>query len=364
MAQTTRKTRPSSVQKTIAAQIGVSQAIVSHIISGRRPVSTPLHARIVEEWKRLGYQTNLAARALRTGRTQSLALVLPDFSYLADFNRSIVQGMWEVARPRHQSLIVTSMNEPHAEPQDYLRIARQKQVDGMFFMQEHDLERIDFNELRRAGIPAVFVNGISPDARSNGVSMDGAAGVKRAVDHLIHAHAKRRIAWVCHDPSSPLMADRYHGYVQALQDASIEFDPKLVFPAIADAEYEVQGVEGAKHLLKSGLDFDAVACATDYTAMGLINTLRRAGIETGRDVAVVGFDNLRHAAHFHPTLTTVACDGRKMGHLAMQMMFDLLEQERRDRDGSELKGLRQTVQTTLVVRHSCGCGDDQDAGTA
>jgi len=344
-----------SVQKTIAKRLNVTQSIVSQVINGRRRPTTELHRRILAEWRQLGCVTNSAARTLRTGRTHSLALVLPDFGYLADFNRQVVEGMWERATRDGYSLLITSMERRGSEMLDYLSMARNRQVDGMFFMQEHDLDLIDLNELDRAGLVSVFVNCPLAKPQALCVSMQGDQGVADAVSHLIETHGHRRIAYTYRDMDSPLSENRYEGYRRALLKHGLELEEQLVFQMMAGVDYEPHGAAAADWYLNNDRPVDAFVCVADYVAIGLISRLREHGVAVPDDVAVIGFDDVRQAAYNHPPLTTVACDGREMGRRSVELMIRQIE-----RDSSEPRDTphRNALPTRLIVRSSCGCRHD------
>lgn len=342
-----------ATQKEIADKLNISQGIVSQIITGRRKVRTELHRQIMAEWKRTGMQTNLAARALRTGRTQNIALVLQSFHHLGDFNRQIIDGMWEKAVLNDYTLSIVSMGSPDS-PDVFHRMIRHKQVDGFFIMQDPAPEILLSEHQLMDRIAMIFINNHPPVEKANCVLIDSIEGVKNAVRHLTSIHDKKRILWVYRDKNSEIFEDRFDGYCQALKQSGINIDKKLVLPIKKSLQdFETQGIYAAEYIATHPeLEIDAVACVADDIAFGVINGLHKRNYKVPEQIAVVGFDDTHHAKYFLPSLTTVACDGLHMGRVAMDMMLKLLNEKNPE---SYSQGLREIIPTDMVFRQSCGC---------
>lgn len=248
-------------QKQIAEKLGVSQGIVSHIIAGRRPVRTKLHRKIMKECQSGKYQINQAARSLRTGKSQNLALVLPDFSFLDTFNRTIVQGLWQAGLEHNYSLTITCMESDPDLHSDYIKLIQQNRVDGLFFLQ--NIEQTDVQQLNDMNMPFIFVNTPHLDDSISYACANGTQGVYEAVSHLVNVHNYRRIAFAARETDSPLFEDRYRGYVMALEQAGIEIRDELVIPISKNGSFIQQGNIAAKFLLSHLDEFDAVMCTSD-----------------------------------------------------------------------------------------------------
>ncbi|NLX05236.1 MAG: LacI family transcriptional regulator [Phycisphaerae bacterium] len=337
-------------QKQIADRLGVSQSLVSQILNGKRTVSSKLHRRIVQEGERLGYQPNHSAQALRTGRRRSWGILVPDFSFLADFNRQIVQGLSEVASANDHAVSIACLSGPRAEEEDYLKVVRGGRFDGVFLIYEGRASRPPFERIVRLGAMPVVINCPLGDEAVPHVCSDGEGGVYEAVRHLIDVHGRRRIAFVNRCRESWVMEDRYRGYERALLDAGLAVDDALVEPMVEGLSYEGHGERAVRRLVETGVEFDAIYCAADYIAMGVLAGLHDHGIAVPQRVAVVGFDNFHLTACTRPRLTTVACDGIAMGRRAGRMMLEILD------GGHERVARSVRLPVSLVVRESCGCG--------
>jgi DNA-binding LacI/PurR family transcriptional regulator len=334
-----------STQKEIAKKFGVSQGLVSQIISGKWPAKSELHRQILEECSKMGYTPNHAASVLRTGRRQAWGLVFPSFTFLADFNRQIVQGIWEVAQKQGYALSVTCFNKSVPDNEEYVQFLREGRFDGLFLDEDEYDRRVAYEAIREQGGRAVILNCPYPSGMADYIYTDGAGGVCQAIKHLVEVHGRRRIAFVYRATVSKLMEDRYSGYLRGLKACGIEFNEKLVYPFVQGATYEENAAIAVKQLVSSGETFDAVVCPADYIAIPVLSELQDYGIKVPGDVSVIGFDDHHLCGSIRPRLTTVHCDGVEMGRRAAKMMLEAADQPIRS----------EVLPASLVVRQSCGC---------
>ena len=340
----------SYTQKEIARNLGISQALVSQVLSGRRKVATHLHEQILQEGKRLKYQPNHAALSLRTGRQRVWGLLIPSFSHLGNFNRQVVQGIWEVAERNRHSVSVTCFEGENSAQADIMRLLQEGRFDGLFMVYESDTSHISYERIQEMGVPLVVVNCPLSNPRTHVVCSDGSGGVCGAVRHLIDDHNRRRVAYLSRVDDSWLMEDRYAGYLRALEEADIAFDERRVYhhdPLMTIEDNCELAIAG---LLDSRVPFDAVYCPTDYFAFSTMAALQRRGLRVPDDVAVIGFDDHPISAGTNPRLTTIRCDGFEMGRTSARIMIEALHNNK----PLEIQRIRMPV--SLVRRESCGCG--------
>jgi LacI family transcriptional regulator len=336
-------------QKQIAEKIGISQSLVSLILSGKRKVETKLHNQILEATQQLNYIPNHAALSLKTGRRQAWGLFFPSFGNLADFNRQIVQGIWEIASENAYTLSVTCLQSPEPDANEYMKFIREGRFDGIFMIYESEKRRIPFEEIHRLKVNTVVVNCPLPHELPHCVYSDGQDGVYQAVKHLIKDHNRKRIAYAFRDRNSWLMEDRFAGYLKALKEFDLPVDEKLIIPTDKNAGYEKNGEQAVEFLLKQGTSFDAIYCPADYIAIGAMGALHRREVKIPDEVAIIGFDNHHSSGALYPRLTTVGCDGVGMGQKAAQIMLETLDNE----EDTSIRTFKMPV--SLVVRESCGC---------
>jgi LacI family transcriptional regulator len=292
---------------------------------------------------------NHAASALRSGKKHAWGMVVPGFDWLADFNRQIVSGIWEVAHENQQSLSIISMNNPN--PEDYTRQIRQGRFDGIFvFYNGDDAGRpIPFEEIQAMDIPTVVVNCPMQVERTHYVCSDARDGIRQAVRHLIEVHGRKRIVFLGREKRSWLMEDRYQGYLDAHRETGLDLDPTLTQDFIELGSYDKDTKAAIDALFQRGVSFDAICTPMDYSAISAMGNLLDRGIRVPQDVPVTGFDDHHLCEGVRPKLTTVFCDAPAMGRKAAQIMIDVLE-NKKDQTIRKFK-----VPTKLIVRQSCGC---------
>lgn len=207
--------------------------------------------------------------------------------------------------------------------------------------------------LQAVGRPIVLVSHHAAGLDLPSVAPDNGAGVREAVRHL-QEHGHRRIAFAGHPVQVDLVA-RYQGYRDALRELGLEPDPALFFET--GSSTRDGGQRAAALMIEAGLPCTAVVAGNDLNALGIISTLRAAGYRVPEDVAVVGFDDAPEAEHQDPPLSTVTHPIQSVGAHAVRLVQRMLA-------GDAVAPGVHPVDTTLVVRRSCGCPVGGKAGTA
>lgn len=201
-------------------------------------------------------------------------------------------------------------------------------------------------------IPICSVPEIAGEGYSR-VSVDNEAGMRQAMVHLIEVHGFRRIAVVRGPKLSEEAELRYRVYRDVLEAYGIAFDPTLEAPG----NYVTQdGADAVRMLLdERKLELDAIVCANDGTAFGVLEALTARNLQVPRDLAVIGFDDVDTARHVDPPLTTVRQPLRELGRAALEILL------RQVREGGPPE--RVVLPSELVIRESCGCqAYDRDGG--
>jgi DNA-binding LacI/PurR family transcriptional regulator len=196
--------------------------------------------------------------------------------------------------------------------------------------------------VRNSGRPCISVGLELPEIPSFTASDE--AGIFQAVAHLARRHERRRIAFVAGPSSSVEAMRRLEAYRVALDSVGLDADPAL----IAGGNYDGRsGREAVRVLQRQARRFDAVVCANDLMAIGVIEGLRASGLRVPQDVSVVGFDDIEEASFSAPTLTTVRQPLQEVGAMAARMVLQCL-------DGVTVEP-HTKVTAPLVIRQSCGC---------
>jgi DNA-binding LacI/PurR family transcriptional regulator len=308
--------------KDVAARAGVSVKTVSNVVNGYQHVRPDTRARVEQAIADLNYRPNLSARNLRKGRTGVIALAVPelDIPYFAELARHVVNA---AAEHGWTVLIDQTGGGPEQERKaasgngDHL-------IDGLIFsplaLTAEDLVGLD-------GMPMVLLGERVDHAPADHVMVDNVAAAREITAHLIGL-GRRRIAAVGSQrtPEGASARLRLAGYTEALADAGLGYDARLVAPA--PAWHRADGAAAMRHLLATGVRPDAVFCFNDTLALGALRALHEAGLRVPADVAVAGFDDIEDGRFSIPTLSTVAPDKERIARLAVELLAGRLAGDR------------------------------------
>jgi DNA-binding LacI/PurR family transcriptional regulator len=338
-----KEPRPTS--KDIARIAQVSQATVSRALRNSPLVKQETRDRIASVARELSYRVDRSAAGLRTRRSHTLALLLfeeaSDDASINPFFLSMLGHITRAASRRGLDLLVSFQQLSDDWHTDYQLSNR---AEGLILLGYGDYHT-SMPRLRRladSGAHFVIWGPIVEGMPGHYVCSDNRAGAEQATRHLISL-GRHHIAYAGsasdHWPEFQL---RHAGYVDAIHDAGLEPDPRLL---VETQSSEAAGYQAGIALLDSGADFDAVFAASDRIAIGIVGALRDRGRMVPRDVAVVGFDDIAAAAHFNPPLTTVQQDTQRAGELLVDNLLQLIA------GGTPESTL---IEPRLVVRASCG----------
>lgn len=325
----------------VAREAGVSVMTVSNVINGRSNVGADTRLRVLEVVETLGYEINLTARRLRSGRTGAIGLIVPGFDL--HYYGELAARISEALAPEGMHLVVEQSGASRERELSALSLARLQQYDGVLLsavgLDYADLDRI------HPDVPIVLLGEQAVPDRYHRVMMGNLAGAQLATAHLVERGA-RRIAVLGgkRDAPRPEMATyRADGWAAALAEAGLPADPGLVIPL---REYTVAEARAAiAAAIRDGLDVDAVFAVTDEVAIGAIAGLHDAGLRVPDDVRLAGFDNVRLSEHVVPGLTTVDPD-----HDAM--VSDALRLLRLQMDDRSAPAEHVVSEVELVIRSS------------
>ena len=338
--------RPTSTTETVAAvtirdvarAAGVHVSTVSRALDLRRPggVSAEVVASIELAARRLGYRPNRAASALRTGRTHTIGMLVPDITN--PVFPPILQGIEAHAASRGSFVLVANVAASAMARPVVERLLAQ-QVDGVLLaIASRDDPLVSF--IVESGLNAVMVNRADDSGRLPSVVSDDRLAMKLVVDHLLLTGC-HRIAHLAGPQNLPTGVGRRLGFEQAMRDHGVA----AAGIAVCDAYSREAGHKAMARLLSGKQLPDAVACCNDLVALGAYDALAAAGLRIPYDVAVTGHNDMPLVDLIAPALTTVRPPHRELGWRAAQLLFERL-------DGQQLSPATVVLRPELVVRAS------------
>lgn len=334
--------RPPTL-RDVALRAGVHPATASRALNAgtRALVNAQTAGRVLQAAEFLGYRPNPIARSLKTARTTTVGVVIPDLTN--PLFPPIVRGVEDILTPAgYSAWVVNTDNDPDRERAQIASL-RQRQVEGLILGTAR-LEHPLLEQLAAEGVPMVLVNRRFGAATLPSVTADDAAGVTAAVAHLAEL-GHRRIAHLAGPQDTSTGKVRYQAYRQALHDHGMDDDPELV--AFCPAYTEHAGAEGLRRLLDSGCRFTAVLAGNDLLALGCYDVFADRGLDCPADLSVVGFNDMPFIDKLRPPLTSVRVPHYQIGTEAGRMLLELLEEP-----GRAARSV--LLPLSLVVRQSTG----------
>jgi LacI family transcriptional regulator len=306
--------------KDIARDLGVSVITVSKALRDHSDISLATRARVLNRVKELNYRPNYAARALVTGRSNMIGLVVPDLVH--SFYSEIGNGLGKVLRKNGYSLVISSSEEDEEIENQIVDQLIARRVDALVIASTNSTE----NSLKRivdANIPFVLIDRKIPGIEANFVGGDDELIGAMATEHLIQIGCKT-IAHIGGSKVSPARG-RLEGYRQALAKHGLSLGPEYIVTndTLDEMAHEV-GYRSAKALMKLDPRPDGIFCFSDPLAIGTTRAILEAGLTIPGDIAVVGCGNLHYDVFLRVPLTSIdqqsVAMGERAAHLAMNVI--------------------------------------------
>ena len=310
---------PKVTLDEVAHVAGVSRSTAHRVLTSDPRVSHDARRTVEQVADKLGYIPNQAGRALATGRSDAVALVVfePTALLFGDpFIPRLIRGLGDVLTARDKQLVLLApQSAPDADRVE--RYVAAGHVDGALLVSlpsSHPLPA----RLAARGIPLVIGGRPTEADKFNHVDVDNVSGAAHAVAHLVSG-GRRTIATVTGRKDVPAGQDRLRGYQEGLKAAGLPVDDALIEAGDFTRD---GGARAMRFLLIKRPQLDAVFVASDLMAVGVLQALAEAGRRVPEDVAVVGYDDDPIAAGLQPPLTSVRQPIEEMGREMARLLMD------------------------------------------
>ena len=327
--------------RDVARLANVSVSTVSYALSRERRIREDTRDRVLDAIDALGYRANDVARSLKTGRTLTLGLIIPDI--LNPFFTVVARAAEDTAIDAGYSLMLCNSCNDAAREYGYLGLLRSRRVDGLIFMAGSGTPHRALRALIRQGFPIVIVDEELAGIEATSIFVQNYEGGRQAGEHLAQL-GHRRVGIIGGPPALKTARDRVAGVRDALADHGVAIDPDCILAA----EYQIEcGRDAMKRLLDRPIQPSAVFAANDMIAIGATQQAEAEGLNVPDDISIVGFDDVPLAAMIAPALTTVAQPMRTMGRRAVELLLQVIRER-------PVAHARVTLETELRVRASTG----------
>ncbi len=310
---------PSLTLKDIADQLGISPATVSLALRNKECVSARTRRAVWEAVKRLGYVYNRSAARLRTQRSTTIGLIVPNL--LNPFFTELTSAVEEKADTFGYSLLLAKTSEDRERQAKALRTMLEYSVDGVLLCPAVGTTQEDLGICEKTNTPLVLFTRPVDGPKVDYIGPDNSRGTALATRYLL-GKGHERIAFLGGAEGSFTRWERYEGYRKALEEAHVPIDQR--YNRVSDTTLD-GGFRVIQELLTLEKPPTAVVCFNDVTAFGAMLGLWYHHIAPGRDFDVIGFDNISDAALFSPSLTTLSCPPRRIGSRAAELLIERIK---------------------------------------
>lgn len=333
--------------RDVAKESGVSLTTVSLIINKNdQRISEPTRQRVLEAIEKLAYTPSRLARGLPNRRANTLAILVPQLqNAFADvYFGELISGIYEEAAARGFRILLEVARRDYIKRREYMQLLEDCSVDGIFFLgatEEHKF----LKEFDGSDRPLMVVNNHFTQWDLHHVVCDYPAAGVAAADHLIEL-GHSRIGHIS-GPSDVVLTTREltEAFVKRLGEHGIRLGKSM----IVGGEFQVETAKLAcDELLKRDPELTAIFCANDKMAIGAYQSLRACGKQPGKDIAIVGCDDIPVAALSDPPLTTVRMNFFEVGVESCRQMISLID-AKADRDPDRVE---KKIPVELIRRSS------------
>ncbi len=339
---------PDSVTKKgvtlhdVARHAGFSKSTVSLVLQGSAQLKPQTREKILRSIEETGYIYNRKAAGLRQRQRNDLIGIVIN-SFISPYGAEILNQFEQLALQDNLVPMIASNGEQLAQQERIIRLYMEYKVDGFIICPAPNTSVSQLHKLWRNGFPLVQIMREVPFNQFPAVLADNYTGVQEATRHLIKLGHKK-IAFIGGEETISDYHDRVTGFMEAMGEAGLQVPAGYIYPV-------PQGRAAGRQALKNLIDYDpnisAIVCFSDLMAYGILSMSRELGIEVGKDLAVIGFDDLADSSLTHPALTTVRVRPEDFAFNALEMLQNHIQNR-------QAKAERRILPAKLIVRESCG----------
>jgi LacI family transcriptional regulator len=324
----------------IAKCLNISPTTVSFILNGRakeKRISDQVVERVQKYINEVGYKPNTLARSLRTGKTNTIGLLVE--SIANPFFANIARGIEELAYKSGYKILYSSTENDTEKTKELIQLFRERHIDGYIISPPEGIEE-EINALIKSGSPVVLFDRDLASVKTDTISIDNLASTYGAVKHLIESGYKN-IGFVTLDSSQSQMVDRLSGYEKAIDESGLATFVKKI-------SYQ-EAPENIVSLIISFLkenELDAVIFATNYFGISGLKAINELKLKVPEDIAVISFDDHDLFELYTPPIT---CISQPIEEIANQLITILLDKLKA---GAAQEKELHIIPTNLKVRKS------------
>ncbi|MFJ7367815.1 LacI family DNA-binding transcriptional regulator [Peribacillus frigoritolerans] len=323
----------------VAKHAGVSTSTASLIVRNNPRISEATRKKVLKSMHELGYVYDRIAANLRSQSSDTVGIIITDISntFFSEFLIGVHDALDEVG----YTVLLGTTFDSVAKQDHLLSTMMEHRVGGLILCPVSESSQDTIERLNEIDTPMVLAVRELPGVNSDYVGIDYPEGARIAVDHLL-GKGHKRIALLGGIKESSTWIERMEGYRDALSRAGLEVDESLVIDSAPTRE---GGLEAVLKVLENPNPPTAIFCFSDLIAFGVMQGLMMKGINPGKDMDIVGFDNVPVAEIYHPPLTTISSFPRRIGKEAANLLYQQMEKIEREQQ-------RIILNPELIIRES------------
>ncbi|WP_411739413.1 LacI family DNA-binding transcriptional regulator [Peribacillus sp. S4] len=323
----------------VAKHAGVSTSTASLIVRNNPRISEATRKKVLKSMHELGYVYDRIAANLRSQSSDTVGIIITDISntFFSEFLIGVHDALDEVG----YTVLLGTTFDSVAKQDHLLSTMMEHRVGGLILCPVSESSQDTIERLNEIDTPMVLAVRELPGVNSDYVGIDYPEGARIAVDHLL-GKGHKRIALLGGIKESSTWIERMEGYREALTRAGLEVDESLVIDSAPTRE---GGLEAVLKVLENPNPPTAIFCFSDLIAFGVMQGLMMKGITPGKDIDIVGFDNVPVAEIYHPPLTTISSFPRRIGKEAANLLYQQMEKIEREQQ-------RIILNPELIIRES------------
>lgn len=310
--------------KQIAKDLNVSVATVSKSLNDSPEISEATKKKVTDYAKLINYKPNFFGLNLRTKRTKTIALIIPNVTN--SFFVKVFSGIEKVAEAKGYNVITCISRESLEKEKQILNMLSNGIVDGFILSISEEAQKLNsndhFNEVIKEGIPMVMIDRVSNEVECDKVIVDDTESAINATQFLIDSKAKK-IALFSSIDNLSVGKLRTKGYLEALTKNNIDLDTNLVVVSNNKGDFDTKT---ADFFNKNKVD--AIFSIDEYASFKVLKTALDKGYKVPEDLLIIGFADGIWSRRMNPSLTTVSQHGAEMGEAAATLLIERLKSEK------------------------------------
>ncbi|NKI21303.1 LacI family transcriptional regulator [Paenibacillus dendritiformis] len=326
----------------IAKKANVSAMTVSRVINNTGRVSEKTRDKVKQVMEEMRYIPNSVARCLVTQESKIVSLLITDITN--PFFTTMARGAEDAAMRHGYRLMFGNSDESFSKEKDYVEMILSMRVDGVLFAPSGDQSKEHLEWLQRQNVPFVLLDREVPGIDCDAVLGDSRDGAKRMVAEMIR-YGHRRIALVNGAQDVSTARERQAGYVEALQEAGIEFDESLVMQTSYSREQDLS----VAHWMELAPEArpTAIFAANNMLALTVLQSVRSLGLRVPEDLSIACFDDFGWVEEANPFFSVASQPAYEFGEQGMQLLLDRIKNR-------EEKPRQIVLPCDILIRQSVG----------